>query len=295
MAAPAVARARSSACEDHRKGCLIASTDPSAIVAKNASIAFDRKMVWSELNIAVPRGSFTAILGPNGAGKSTLLKAILGVQKLTSGTLHVLGQQAGRSRSRIGYVPQHSGFDRSVNIRALDVVKLGADGDRWGIPLPGASRKTVNEKVRAVIDLVEASAYAEAAVGTLSGGEQQRLLIAQALVRDPEILLLDEPLDNLDLSSQQTVSSLLQRVCRTNGATVVIVAHDVNPILSYLDHVVYIAAGSAVSGPPREIITSETLSALYKTDIEVLRASDGRLVVVGQPEAPAFHSERHES
>src|SRR5262249_41162240 len=146
-----------------------------------------------------------------------------------------------------------------------------------------------------LVRMVEADAYAGRPIGQLSGGEQQRLIIAQALARDPEVLLLDEPLDGLDLSSQASVSSLIQRICRERGVAVVMVAHDVNPILPYLDEVIYLAGGTAVCGSPEEVITGETLSALFGTDIEVLRASDGRLVVVGQPEAPAIHTDRHQT
>jgi zinc/manganese transport system ATP-binding protein len=267
-------------------------SDGDAAVALDASVVFGERVVWSHVDVAIASASFTAILGPNGAGKSTFLKAMLGVQALSSGRLNVLGEPAGRRRSRIGYVPQHAGFDRSLNIRGYDVVRLGLDGDRWGIPL-GRSGARMREQLDRMIELVGASAYASAPVGRLSGGEQQRLLIAQALVRDPEMLLLDEPLDNLDLASQAVVSALLQRICRDRGVTVVMVAHDVNPILPYLDHVIYFAAGLAVDGSPEQVITTETLSRLFGADVEVLRAADGRLVVVGQPEPPAYHSERH--
>ena len=144
-----------------------------------------------------------------------------------------------------------------------------------------------------MIGLVGAAAYARRPIGELSGGEQQRLLIAQTLAADPELLLLDEPLDSLDLPNQTAVSALLARICRSEHVAVLLVAHDVNPLLADLDRVVYIAGGRIVSGRPEEVITSETLSGLYGVPIEVLRTSDGRLVVVGQPEAPAHHSDRH--
>jgi zinc/manganese transport system ATP-binding protein len=147
--------------------------------------------------------------------------------------------------------------------------------------------------VEEVIDLVGASAYAQRPIGELSGGEQQRLLIAQALVRRPRLLLLDEPLDSLDLPNQTAVASLVQRICATQGVTVLLVAHDVNPILGYLDRVVYFAGGRAAQGTPAEVINGPTLSRLYGVPIEVLETSDGRLVVVGTPEPPAIHSERH--
>jgi zinc/manganese transport system ATP-binding protein len=147
--------------------------------------------------------------------------------------------------------------------------------------------------VSEVIDLVGATAYAHRPIGEISGGEQQRLLIAQALVRRPRLLLLDEPLDGLDLPSQASVAALISEICREQGVTVMLVAHDVNPILPYLDCVAYLASGGAVCGAPDQVITSPTLSALYRTPIEVLRASDGRLVVVGEPEPSARHTERH--
>jgi zinc/manganese transport system ATP-binding protein len=147
--------------------------------------------------------------------------------------------------------------------------------------------------VNEVIELVGATAFAGRPIGHVSGGEQQRLLIAQALVRRPRLLILDEPLDSLDLPNQTAVSALISRICRDHNVTVLLVAHDVNPILPYLDRVVYIAQGGAVSGTPAEVITSSTLTSLYGTPIEVLKTSDGRLVVVGQPEAPAHHSDRH--
>ncbi|MFN2615220.1 MAG: metal ABC transporter ATP-binding protein [Actinomycetota bacterium] len=271
------------------------SDAPAAVRARGAAVAFGARIVWRDVDLDISAPSFTAILGPNGAGKSTFIKAMLGLQELSAGRLEVLGASAGKRRRSIGYVPQHAGFDRALNIRGIDIVRLGLDGDRWGIPFPSSrARAGARARIDAMIELVGATAYANAPVGRLSGGEQQRLLIAQALVRDPQLLLLDEPLDNLDLSSQSNVSALLQRICRERGVTVVMVAHDVNPILAYLDNVIYFAAGRAVAGAPRDVITTETLTRLYGTDVEVLRASDGRLVVVGQPEAPAYHSERHD-
>jgi zinc/manganese transport system ATP-binding protein len=144
-----------------------------------------------------------------------------------------------------------------------------------------------------VIELVGASAYARRPIGELSGGEQQRLLIAQALVRRPKLLLLDEPLDSLDLPNQVAVSALVRRICEEEQVAVLLVAHDINPIIGYLDRVIYLAGGGAIEGPPEEVITSRTLTSLYGAPIEVLHASDGRLVVVGQPEAPFVHGDRH--
>jgi len=264
-----------------------------AIVARGLSAVLGGRAIWSDVDLDVPAGTFTVVLGPNGVGKSTLLKAFLGLQPV-SGELRVLGLPAGAKRGLIGYVPQRGSFDVSVRIRGSDVVRLGINGSRWGLPVPGPRNRAEHARVAELVRLVEAESYASRPIGRLSGGEQQRLIIAQALARGPQLLLLDEPLDSLDLSSQGAVAALIQRICRHEGVTVVMVAHDVNPILPYIDRVVYLAAGAAVSGSPQEVIKSEILSSLYGTKVEVLRASDGSLAVVGQPEAPAYHTDRHE-
>jgi zinc/manganese transport system ATP-binding protein len=265
---------------------------------RSASVRVSGRTLWSGVDLTVGAGEFVAVLGPNGVGKSTLVKVLLGLLPSATGTVRVLGHRPGHANHRIGYLPQRRSFEASLRIRGIDLVRLGQDGDRWGLPLPGARRFTARgreaeQRLREVIDLVGATAYAHRPIGECSGGEQQRLLIAQALVRRPDLLLLDEPLDSLDLPNQATAAALISRICRTEGVTVVMVAHDVNPILAHLDRVVYISAGGTASGTPAEVITSETLSRLYETPIEVLTASDGRLVVVGQPEAPALHSDRH--
>jgi zinc/manganese transport system ATP-binding protein len=267
---------------------------PTAVALERAAIRLAGRTIWSDVSLAVAEADFVAVLGPNGAGKSTLIKAVLGLLPLAAGSASVLGRPPGDAKGRIGYLPQRHGFDAATRIRGVDLVQLGLDGARWGVPIPGApGRRRDARRVAEVIDLVGAADYARRPIGELSGGEQQRLLIAQALVRRPKLLLLDEPLDSLDLPNQAAVAALVRRICEEERVAVLLVAHDINPILSYLDRVIYLAGGAAVEGSPEEVITSETLSRLYGAPIEVLRASDGRLVVVGQPEAPFVHGDRH--
>jgi zinc/manganese transport system ATP-binding protein len=261
-----------------------------AVALERAQARITGRVVWSDVSITIAAGEFTAVLGPNGSGKTTLLRVLLGELPLSAGSVSVLGQRPGASNRRLGYLPQRRHFDANTRIRGIDLVRLGLDGTRWGLPL----RRSGRERVEEVLALVGAGEYATRPIGQLSGGEQQRLLIAQALVSRPQLLILDEPLDSLDLPNQTAVAALLARVCRQEGVTVLLVAHDVNPLLSYLDGVVYFGAGRAVVGTPSEVITAATLSRLYGVPIEVLEASDGRLVVVGLPEAPAHHSDRHE-
>jgi zinc/manganese transport system ATP-binding protein len=266
-----------------------------AVDARGAAVTLGHRTVWQDLDLEIRAGEFVAVLGPNGVGKSTLVKAVLGLVPIAAGELTVLGRPPGEAKAEIGYLPQRRSFDPGLRVRGIDVVRLGLDGHRWGLPSPsGARRRAEQARLAELIGMVGATSYAGRPIGEVSGGEQQRLLIAQALAQRPQLLLLDEPLDSLDLQNQASVAALVARICRDEGVTVVMVAHDVNPIIGFLDRVVYLGPGGAVSGPPADVITSETLSRLYATPIEVLRTSTGGLVVVGQPEPPAYHSDRHE-
>jgi len=268
-----------------------------AVLLRGAGAARGGSPIWSGVDLEIGRGEFVAVLGPNGAGKSTLLDVLLGLLPLSAGSAEVLGAAPGPATARrIGYLPQRRSFDAGTRVRGRDLVRLGLDGGRWGLPLPrrfSPGSREAARRVEEMIDLVGAGAYASRPIGELSGGEQQRLLIAQALVRRPEILLLDEPLDSLDLSNQGAIAGLVQRISHSQGVTVLLVAHDVNPILGYLDRVVYFAGGRGLCGAPREVVSGPTLSRLYGVPIEVLEASDGRLVVVGTPEPPAHHHDHH--
>jgi zinc/manganese transport system ATP-binding protein len=268
-----------------------AASDAGPVVRlEHAQARIAGRPVWTDVTLEIAAGEFTAVLGPNGAGKTTLLRVLLGELPLAAGQVTVLGREPGGAKGQIGYLPQRRHFDAGIRVRGVDLVRLGLDGARWGIPVARSGR----DRVQQAIELVGAAEYADRPIGRLSGGEQQRLLIAQALVSDPRMLILDEPLDSLDLPNQTAVTALLARICKEQGVTVVLVAHDVNPLLSYLDRVVYFGAGHAAVGTPRGVITGESLTRLYGVPIEVLQTEDGRLFVAGLPEPPAHHHDRHE-
>ncbi|HEV1998560.1 MAG TPA: ATP-binding cassette domain-containing protein, partial [Candidatus Dormibacteraeota bacterium] len=245
----------------------------SALRLERAGLQLGGRYIWRAVDLEIAGGEFVAILGPNGAGKSTLLKALLGVLPLTEGTISVFGKRVRRGNDMVGYLPQRRTFDADLRVRGVDLVRLGLDGSTWGFPMPLVTRlvagkaRAAARRVDEVIELVGAAAYAVRPIGEMSGGEQQRILIAQALVTGARMLVLDEPLDSLDLSNQQAISGLVQRICQENGVTVLLVAHDINPILPFVDRVVYVAQGQVVSGTPDEVIRTETLTRLYGTPV----------------------------
>jgi zinc/manganese transport system ATP-binding protein len=278
---------------------IVAAVSPAAAFElHDAAARVGGRLVWQHVSASMARGEFVALLGANGAGKSTLLRALLGSQPLEAGAVSVLGRPPGRASRQLGYLPQRHALDRAAGVRGVDIVRLGLEGHRFGLPMPGwggraERRRAARERVAEAIEMVGASGYAGRAFGECSGGEQQRLLIAQALVLRPELLLLDEPLDGLDLPNQAAAAALVAGIAHRHRMGVLLVAHDVNPLLPYLDRVIYLAAGKAVEGSVEEVISSETLSRLYGVPIEVLHASDGRLVVVGAPDAAVHHHDRH--
>ena len=263
---------------------------PAAVQLDRAAVRLAGRTIWSNVDLEIEEGEFVAILGPNGAGKSTLLKALLGVVPLSEGSVRIFGRPVRRGSDEVGYLPQRRRFDPDLRIRATDLVRLGLDGASWGVPLPSEDK---SRKVAEMIELVGASRHKDRPIGELSGGEQQRILIAQALVSGARMLALDEPLDSLDLTNQQAISELVRGFCQTNGVTVLLVAHDVNPILPFIDRVVYVAGGHVLAGRPRDVIRTETLSELYGSPVEVLETSDGRLVVVGLYEPVSHHANGH--
>jgi zinc/manganese transport system ATP-binding protein len=270
-----------------------AHTGP-VIRAVDLSAGYAATNVWSSATFDIERGEFVAVLGPNGAGKSTLLRLLLGLLRPQAGTLEVLGEPPRRGNPSIGYVPQARTIDPEIAFRGTDLVRLGLDGHRWGFASPFRDRQAQRGLVADAIASVDASSYAERRLGQMSGGERQRLLLAQALVGDPELLLLDEPLANLDLRNQSEMADLVGHLARSRHLSVVLVAHDLNPLNAVVDRVCYVAGGSVAIGPPDEIVTTEVLSRLYGAPVEVLFDSKGRRFVVGIDEELAHpHPHTH--
>lgn len=268
-----------------RTGAAVDRVAAPAIAADDLAAQYGGRRIWSGASFVVPEGSFTAIVGPNGSGKTTLIRMILGRQAPAAGRLEVFGRAPHRGDPTIGYIPQRSTFDPDLSIRGWDFVGLGVDGHRWGVRVTG--RAGANAAVEAAVDSVDARTYAGRGLGRLSGGEQQRLLLAQALVGGPRLLLMDEPLSYLDVRNQRAIVELIAEVKRRRGLTVLLIAHDVNPLLPHIDHVLYVAGGRVAMGTPDEIITTRRLSEIYSTPVEVIKDSRGRLFVVGLEEEAA--------
>lgn len=256
---------------------------------RDARLSFGDRVLWDALDLEVRPGEFIAVLGANGSGKSSLLKAVVGLFPLTHGSIEFAGAPIGRGDRRIGYVPQQKLADDRVPLRGRDLIALGLDGHRWGPGLPSRARRA---RIDALLEAVGATAYAKAPINTLSGGEQQRLRIGQALAGDPKLLLFDEPLLSLDLAHQRAVSELIDRERRARGAGVLFVTHDINPVLQMVDRVLYLAGGRFRIGAPDEVLRGSVLSELYGSPVDVI-TSRGRIIVIGAPDDPHGHDHQY--
>lgn len=257
-------------------------TESGLIELRGAGLSFGQRELWRELDLRVDPGEFLVVLGPNGSGKTSLLRVLLGLQQLSAGEVSVGGAPAGVGNRKVGYVPQQKTLGGAYSVRGRDLVGLGLDGHRWGVGFRG--RRDRRAKVAEALAAVGASEYADRPIGALSGGEQQRLRVAQALIGSPEVLLCDEPLLSLDMAHQRSVSELIGASARESGTAVVFVTHEINPVLRFADRILYLVDGRFRIGTPDEVMTTETLSELYRAPVEVLRVRD-KLVVVGADEA----------
>ncbi len=250
---------------------------------RGARLGFGDRVLWDHLDLSVSPGEFIAVLGPNGSGKTSLLKVLLGQLPLSAGVAVVDGKPVTSGSGRIGYVPQHRPMDSDVMLRGRDLVRLGIDGRRWGgTPLRSADRARRRAAVWQALRQVNGEHLADVRVGMMSGGELQRIRIAQALVSDPMLLLCDEPLLTLDPANAKLVAALIDHRRRAAATTVIVVTHEVNAILPYVDRVLYLVDGRFRIGTVEQVMTTETLSALYRADIQVVKVRDG-YVVVGDP------------
>ena len=261
---------------------MTATSDSDSVLAvRSASLTLANHTLWSGLDLDVRGGEFLAVLGANGSGKTTLLRAVLGLQPLTRGSITVCGRPAERGSDLIGYVPQERRLAPPAPLRAADLVEMGLDGHRLGPGWFGGRQR--RQRVAEILAAVGASELANVPVANLSGGEQQRVRIAQALATEPRLLLCDEPLLSLDPRHQREVVRLIDDRRRTERTAVLFVTHEINPVLPYVDRVLYLADGRFRIGSVDEVMTSQSLSTLYGARIEVLRI-DGRIVVVGVPD-----------
>ncbi len=255
----------------------MSTTVSEIIAARNVTAGYPDNTVWREASFNINRGEFVSIIGPNGAGKTTLFRLLLGLQHPLGGTIEIFNAPPRRGNPLIGYVPQRHGIDSETNIESLELVRLALSGKHWGFSLSGRDRKVALGALRAV----GSEELAHRSLSALSGGELQRIFLAEALVSSPDLLLLDEPLSNLDLRREKDLVQLVNSVVRSRNVTALLIAHDINPLLPFLDKVIFIANGKVATGKPDEVLTSESLTALYGVPVEVLRDSRGNVAIIG--------------
>lgn len=255
------------------------AADPAVLELEGIGVWLSGREILHDVRFTVRRGELAGLIGSNGAGKTTIFRVVLGLLAPTSGRVLIGGRPRPRRNRSVGYVPQKVALDPDMPLRSRDLVALGLDGHRLGVSLPSRRRR---EAVDEILHAVDATAFADARVGALSGGEQQRVLIAHALVSRPRLLLLDEPLANLDIRSEQEVVDLLARIAKEQDIAVLISAHDLNPVLPVVDRVVYVAHGRVASGTTEEVVRAEVLSELYGHHVDVIRLHGRIIVVAGQ-------------
>ncbi len=250
----------------------------NAVELDHLTLRLGGRTVLDDVSIAIKRGEFVGVLGPNGAGKTTLMRAILGLLPPSDGTIRVHGRPPQRGDLSIGYLPQLRTVIPDLRVCGRDFIASSLHGERWGVPsIARTERKMIDD----TLALVGARALADRALSDMSGGERQRLLLAQALIGSPRLLLLDEPLISLDVRHQEAVIATVRQVCSERGITVLFSAHELNQLLGTLDRVLYLGNGQAALGTVDEVINGPVLSRLYGTDIQVVHA-EGHIFVMSR-------------
>jgi zinc/manganese transport system ATP-binding protein len=255
------------------------------IIANNVSLGYPNRLIASGISFTIQQGEFIGIFGANGSGKTTFLRTLLGLQPPRSGQLTILGEKPRHGNHRMGYMPQAQRRESTLNLTGRTLMMAAIKSTQFGIPL--LSKKDLNS-VQQVLFLVEATDFADRPLCELSGGERQRIYLAQALLGNPSILLLDEPLAGLDPKYQEMFIHLLSNVQKKLQATVLFTAHDPNPLLKIMDRVLYFANHKVMIGSTQEVITSEKLSLLYETPIDVIHYKE-RLIVLGENRSEEGH------
>jgi len=262
----------------------------NAVDFNDVTVTLAGRAVLAGVSLSIREREFVGVLGPNGSGKTTLMRAILGLVPATRGEIRVLGSPAATGNPEIGYMPQLRSSIDTLRLSGWDFVAGVVDGHRLGLPWLG---KKGRSEVEWALDLVGARDLAHRPLSETSGGERQRLLLAQALIGRPRLLLLDEPLISLDPNHQRAVVRLAKRLQTELKIAVLFSSHELNPLLSALDRVLYLGHGRAALGTVDEVITSPVLSRLYGSHIEVIRA-DGRIFVMSGAHDVEGDAHRHE-
>jgi zinc/manganese transport system ATP-binding protein len=262
----------------------------TVIELDRATIKLGGRNVLNDTSLTIGQGEFIGVLGPNGAGKTTLMRAILGLVPASSGAIRVFDKPPRRGNRQIGYLPQVRTVLPDLRIRGLDFIASSVHGERWGVPsLTRADRAMIE----ATLAAAGAGGLSRRPLSKMSGGERQRLLLAQALLGEPRLLLLDEPLISLDYHYQEAVIELVRRQARERNITVLFSAHELNQLIGALDRVLYLGNGRAALGTIDEVVTTPVLSELYGTDINVVRA-DGQIFVLSRGRSVEHSDHAHD-
>ena len=268
----------------------LATKSASALAFEGVTVRLGGRDVLKQTSFDIREGEFVGLLGANGAGKTTLLRAALGLLALGGGAIRVLGRPAARGTQGVGYMPQTRAAFASARLTGRTMIETAAMGAHFGF---SRLDKATRHDVDAALDLVDARDLARRPVADLSGGQRQRLLLAQALLGKPKLLLLDEPLISLDPAQQSAVVAMVGRLRSELGVAVLFSAHELNPLLSHIDRVLYLGAGAAAIGSVDEVVTGETLSRLYGAEVEVVRVGGRVFVMAGGVEVDA-HAHQHD-